>query len=256
MVPGFALLLLSALAAVAAGAFLRERRLRLACARGASDTTDMLAGLMRLQRLAAAELRGVAVSLLGHSQAAAHPSGKFFDGVARQLIGMSDDMMRRGMAPAASHVIEAADVQLMPVLEFGVAQIAAGLGPGCRAWRIGSIAEDTVVFADRRALHQILLAVLSAAAAATREGDWIDVSLQINERDWQLRIEDEGAGLAIGRGHAEGSDNRGMGYGLTLARSLMQAHGGRLEVQSAAQIGTCVTLTFPLQPAPERGALD
>ena len=144
-------------------------------------------------------------------------------------------MMRRGAAPEATHVINAAEIPLTPVLEFAVAQIAAGLGPGRRAWRIDSIAEGTVVFADRRALNQILVTVLSSAAASTREGDWIDVGLQTTDHDWQLHVEDEGTGRAVGHGNAaDGSENRGLGYGLSLARSLMQAHGGRLEVQSAA----------------------
>lgn len=247
MVPPTLLLLIGALAALASGAFLRERRLRLAHAQAVSGKGDLLAGLLRLQRLTAGELHGVAVTLLGHSQAASHPSSDVFNGVAHKLIGISDDMMRRGVAPDTAHVIEAEAIELRPVLEFAVAQIAAGLGPGQRAWRIGSISEDTVVFADRRALNQILVTVLASAAASTREGDWIDVSLHSNDHAWQLRIEDEGAGLAVGQGVGQGSENRGMGYGLTLARSLMQAHGGQLEVQSTAQIGTSVRLIFPVK---------
>ena len=244
VLPGL-LLLIGALAALASGVFLRERRLRLAAADMVAGSSDRLAGFLRFQRLTAGELRGVAVTLLGHSQATTHPSSDVFDGVAHKLIGISDDLLRRGVAPEVAHVIEAEIIELVPVLEFAVSQIAAGLGPGKRAWRIGSIPDKTMVFADRRALNQILVTVLSSAATSTREGDWIDVSLHTNDHAWQLRIEDEGTGLAVGRGNGRGSENRGMGYGLTLARSLMHAHGGQLEVQSTAQIGTSVRLIFP-----------
>ena len=45
-------------------------------------------------------------------------------------------------------------------------------------------------------------------------------------------------------------DSRGIGLRLALARMLVQAHGGTLEIEALAKIGTRVTITLP----PERVA--
>jgi signal transduction histidine kinase len=67
----------------------------------------------------------------------------------------------------------------------------------------------------------------------------------VPEGGWTLTVEDEGAGLQLGATPGEGRDTRGLGVGLTLASTLMQAHGGALTVKSAASIGTRVGIAFP-----------
>jgi signal transduction histidine kinase len=61
-----------------------------------------------------------------------------------------------------------------------------------------------------------------------------------------VQVEDEGTGLASPEPVPGAQrDSRGIGLRLALARSLMLAHGGRLEVEAAAQVGTSVRLIFP-----------
>ena len=44
---------------------------------------------------------------------------------------------------------------------------------------------------------------------------------------------------------------QGMGLGLSIARDLVLAHGGRLEVESAPGEGSRFTILLPREPAPE-----
>jgi signal transduction histidine kinase len=145
-------------------------------------------------------------------------------------------------------------VQLGPLLHFVVAQISASLGPGQRAWRIAPDLDHVALLADRRALHQVLLRVLSSAALATKDGDWIDITAATAPDGWTLAISDEGTGLALSHMDGAGTDTRGVGVGLYLARSLMQAHGGALAMESAARIGTRACLRFPAARVMAAGA--
>jgi signal transduction histidine kinase len=42
----------------------------------------------------------------------------------------------------------------------------------------------------------------------------------------------------------------GHGLGMATTRRLIEAHGGNITVRSALQVGTQVTVTFPLAPPP------
>ena len=59
-----------------------------------------------------------------------------------------------------------------------------------------------------------------------------------------MAVQDEGSGLAS-TGAAAVADSRGIGLRLALARNLMLAHGGRLEVEARAGVGSRVNLIFP-----------
>jgi cell cycle sensor histidine kinase DivJ len=107
--------------------------------------------------------------------------------------------------------------------------------------------EGRQLHADRRALNQILLRVLTNAARLSRQDDWIDISCSASHAGLTLFVADEGNGLpGLDPPWSEGRpDNRGLGLGLSLARALMAAHGGTLTVESAPRVGARVSLHFP-----------
>jgi signal transduction histidine kinase len=199
---------------------------------------------IRLLRLAATDQRNVALALFGHAQSAQPPDGEL-TGLARRLLDLSEDLSQQTETPDAPRYLQEEEILLMPVVEFAMAQVAAHLGPGRRAWRLGPALEPIKLFADRRAINQVLVNVLSGAAATTRHGDWIELSGETNPSGWSLVVQDEGIGLPVAANDSHHAQSRGIGLRLTLARSLMQAHGGTLTVESAERIGTRVRLSFP-----------
>ncbi len=54
--------------------------------------------------------------------------------------------------------------------------------------------------------------------------------------------------------HSNGSRHRGAGLGLSLVRSFVELHGGRVDIDSSAGRGTTVVCTFPLDQAARRSA--
>jgi signal transduction histidine kinase len=205
--------------------------------------------LLRLVRVTAAELRGPALGLLGHSEQLPAGARPMLIGLCRALLDIAESILDQTDDPTAPRRLREEAVALGPLLEFVVAQVSSQLCPGRRLWRIAPGLAGVVLLADRRALHQILLRVLTSAAMATSDGDSIDISAgaaAATDGQWALRIEDEGAGLAVAAVAGDGLETRGLGLGLSLVRSLMQAHGGGLALQSTSLVGTRAVLSFPV----------
>ena len=112
------------------------------------------------------------------------------------------------------------------------------------------------LWADERKLKQILLNLLSNAVKFTPAGGRVSVAIERDE-DWvSLKVIDTGIGIApedIERALApfqqvDGDLNRryeGTGLGLTITTSLVQLHGGRLELESEVGKGTTATVRLP-----------
>ena len=110
--------------------------------------------------------------------------------------------------------------------------------------------------ADYRMIKQILTNLLSNAVKFTPEGGWIEVDFRLhNSGGYLLRVADSGIGMApedIPRALArfEQLDSRhsrkfdGAGLGLPLVKSLVELHGGTLELTSELGVGTAVTVAF------------
>jgi signal transduction histidine kinase len=55
---------------------------------------------------------------------------------------------------------------------------------------------------------------------------------------------------------SQGSRHRGAGLGLSLVRSFVELHGGKVRVDSTVGRGTTVTCDFPIDQAAHRNAAE
>ena len=230
----------------------RERARRRLAERAAADLRQSQETTLRLLRMSTGDQRNLALTLIGHAEAL-RPADPLLTGLARRLLDMSDTLVEHTEAPDAPRYLDDERLVLLAAVEFALAQVVAHLGPSRRSWRVDPALDGVVLLADRRALNQILLSVLTGAAAATRDGDWIELSAGREEGWLCVVVQDEGTGLPVRQNDAHPEESRGIGLRLTLARSLMQAHGGSLSVQSAECVGTRVSLRFPDSRVVARG---
>ena len=211
------------------------------------------AATMRVLRMSVADLRADTMRLLGFAERMVEPNQEPPADVAgilamtQQLLGHTDDMQDYAVPSASTRRLEPETMSLRPLIDDAIASVSATLGPSVRHWRVGGGVEEVSLLVDRRAVTHILGRVLSNAARHSRHNDWIDVSVERWPAGLALVIEDEGAGLLANRRLPEPGDkeSRGIGLGLVLARVLTEAHGGQLTIESAARVGTKVTLRFP-----------
>ncbi len=126
-------------------------------------------------------------------------------------------------------------------------------------------ASDMVtVYADRRAIRQILLNLLSNAIKFTPPGGNITIGAEFTDETISIIVRDTGVGIPeeelpkITQPFETGSNNphtlkkgnpyirpEGTGLGLAIVRSLAKLHGGDLDIESSAGEGTCVRVWFP-----------
>ncbi|WP_295962712.1 ATP-binding protein [uncultured Bartonella sp.] len=110
---------------------------------------------------------------------------------------------------------------------------------------------------DRRAIHQVFLNILSNAVKFTPSGGHIDVKGYQKDDKLVFVFSDTGVGIpeaAIAKlcQPFEQVENQftkthaGSGLGLAISRSLVELHGGDLNITSKEGKGTTVTITLPV----------
>ncbi len=116
-----------------------------------------------------------------------------------------------------------------------------------------------IIWGDKRKIRQVLLNLLSNAFKFTDRGDKISVGAGvIDEGAVYFQVSDTGIGMSPDEakvalslfGQVEAGLDRnyeGTGLGLPLCKSLVEAHGGILEIESEPGIGTTVTVTLPAE---------
>lgn len=124
------------------------------------------------------------------------------------------------------------------------------------------------VSGDGPRLEQIVSNLLMNAIKYTPPGGTIAVEVEPDGADAVLRVRDTGVGIApellprvfdLFVQSERGLERRdgGLGVGLSIARSLVEAHGGRIEVRSAGpHLGTEFVVRLPLAAALAHGDLS
>jgi signal transduction histidine kinase len=118
--------------------------------------------------------------------------------------------------------------------------------------------------ADPRRLEQVFFNVLGNALKFTENGGRVSIDATEDEESVEVRITDTGAGIEPGflpyvfdrfRQEERPASRRygGVGLGLSIARELVEAHGGRIAAESEGPgCGSTFVITLPLaSPAPD-----
>jgi two-component system sensor histidine kinase KdpD len=99
----------------------------------------------------------------------------------------------------------------------------------------------------------VLLALIGNAAKHTPAGTKVTVSANASANQVEVSIEDDGPGLPDGReeevfaSFARGDSSRKTaGLGLAIARTIVEAHGGKVRAERCREKGARFVFTLPL----------
>jgi nitrogen-specific signal transduction histidine kinase len=109
--------------------------------------------------------------------------------------------------------------------------------------------------ADGKRIRQILFNLLSNAVGFSAPGQQVRVCARKDGESLVLEVIDQGRGMppeVMARvfdrfeSHTLGTRHRGVGLGLSIVRSFVELHGGRIDIASSPGSGTRVACTFPV----------
>lgn len=117
--------------------------------------------------------------------------------------------------------------------------------------------EPVILDADSHRLAQILSNLLNNASRYSDEGTRIHLGVTTDGDEVRIRVKDQGHGIApemlthifemFTQLNSAGGQNSGLGIGLTLVKSLVELHGGRVWAESEGPgMGSAFTVCLPL----------
>ena len=119
------------------------------------------------------------------------------------------------------------------------------------------LTDNTIVYADRTKIQQVIYNLVDNAIKFTPEGRQIRV--QVTEKDNKIfiSVKDEGVGIPkdaqkkvferfYKTDPSRGKDKTGTGLGLAIVRNIILMHHGTIKVHSEENIGTTFTMRIPL----------
>jgi two-component system, cell cycle sensor histidine kinase DivJ len=227
------------------------------------------AGKTRFLATMSHELRTPLNAIIGFSDMLKKESALMLDAARRgEYAGLINDSGHHLLAVINGILdmskIEAGNFEMTPE-PFQPAQVVARCREllALQADAAGVVLETTAsgdlpdMVADKRALHQILLNLLSNAIRFTDRGGRIAIGARAEAGHVSFVVEDNGIGIDeddlphIGEPYfqARGSYDRrhgGTGLGVSIVKGLVKLHGGTIDIRSRLGEGTRVCVRLPL----------
>ncbi len=211
------------------------------------------------------ELRTPLNNIIGFSELLASPRTGALNPKQREYVGdinassmtlkaIIDDILDLTTIDAGALELKCAPIDAEEIIEAAV----AGVRERVRLARLTldiEVGDDVGRFvADERRVKQVLYNLLSNAIGFSEPGQAIRIRCWREDGHVHFAVEDEGPGIPPDfrelvferfESRPHGSKHRGAGLGLSLVKSLVELHGGSVELVCEADKGTTVIVRFP-----------
>ena len=177
------------------------------------------------------------------------------------LLDIISDILDMSKIEAGKYELSLEEVNLHKIIRLAMhmmegraldAQVSINLSPGD--------SETITLVADRRAFLQVMLNVLSNAVKFSHKGGAVTIQTTLKKSAVIITVSDQGIGIPPNKlasitnpfeqvSSSYTRNHEGTGLGLAITKELVEMHGGTLGIESTLDVGTTVTIKWPLQAA-------
>jgi PAS domain S-box-containing protein len=196
--------------------------------------------------------------LITRSEPTLQRTVEMMDRQLSHLVRLVDDLLDVGRITSGKLELRRQPLSLSQVVASSVESTRTVIENQRHELRVEAAEDDLFVLGDIDRLSQVFINLLSNAAKYTEPGGRIRVTLARENDQAVVRVIDTGIGIPQGeadnvfelfsqvRSH-QGRTGGGLGIGLSLVKSLLTMHGGRVEAWSAGPgMGSTFTVRLPL----------
>jgi PAS domain S-box-containing protein len=174
--------------------------------------------------------------------------------------GLIGDLLEVTRIDAGRLTLDTAPLPLRSLLRESTAMLGALAGSRGISLELRLADDDLVIEADGMRLHQVLSNLVGNAIKFTPTGGRVTIECGAEDEEARFGVIDTGPGIApeeiphiFGRfWQRNRRDRRGLGLGLAIAKGLVEAHGGRIWVESTVGEGARFYFTLPRSPSADR----
>jgi signal transduction histidine kinase len=214
------------------------------------------------------ELRSPLTNIIGFAQLLADDTAGPLNGKQREytgyimdsssaLLAIINDILDLATVDAGIMELDLSEVDIAATADAAIAGLRDRLSEA-RITLVNRVPSDIGGFvADEKRVRQVLFNLLSNAIAFSPDGGTVEIGCQRDGAEVVFDVRDNGRGIPEEyldvvferfESRSAGARRRGAGLGLSIVKSFVELHGGRVEITSREGEGTLVRCRFPATP--------
>jgi signal transduction histidine kinase len=175
------------------------------------------------------------------------------------LLAIINDILDLATIDAGAMTLNLGVVDIRKTMNAAAEGIRDRLVKDSISLNIESMPDVGSFVADERRVRQVLFNLLANAVGFSPHGGMVTLACDRRDDAIVFTVTDEGPGIPPEmtdrvfdwfETHSHGSHHRGAGLGLSIVRSFVELHGGKVTLDSTVGRGTTVVCTFPLERVP------
>ena len=222
------------------------------------------------------ELRSPLTTIIGFAHFLSDPStgpltarqAEYLDYVTKStnaLLALTNNILDLATIDAGAMKLELGPVNIGKAIEAAAEGIQDRLATDRITLRVDVDPSIGDFPGDERRVVQVLYNLLANAVGFSPHDTAVTIRARRTERSVIFTVIDSGPGIPAEvkdkvfdwfESHSNGSRHRGAGLGLSLVRSFVELHGGKVRVDSIVGKGTTVTCDFPTDQTAHRNAAE
>lgn len=222
------------------------------------------------------ELRAPLTTIIGFAHFLSDPStgpltpkqAEYLDYVTKStnaLLALTNNILDLATIDAGAMKLELGPVNIAKAIEAAAEGIQDRLATDRIQLKVDIDPDIGDFTGDERRVVQVLYNLLANAVGFSPHDAAVTISARRNQHRVIFTVTDSGPGIPPDvkdkvfdwfESHSHGSRHRGAGLGLSLVRSFVELHGGKVQVDSVVGKGTTVTCDFPIDQNAHRNAAE